>query len=270
MGVGGKGASKAVVLLAGGRSVVSMTTNHSGCSAGLPELWLHEEATLLALAEEKGTIETGSWYPFVAAGAVLAELMLRERVRIQTEAEAKATGTWYSRKPRLVVTDPTPVGDALIDSWLLQISEAEKLKPAGDWLSKIANSRGIQAAATARLVELGILEQQKDKVLWVFNRVRYPEKDGAPEEEIRRRLERAIFEDDEEVHARTIVLLSLTKNGEFLPKLFDKQRLKTRKQHLDKLIAGEELGAATAELIEAIQVAIIVTIAASTSVAVTS
>ncbi|GAB5561575.1 MAG: hypothetical protein SynsKO_32220 [Synoicihabitans sp.] len=264
------GETKPVVSSGGARSVGVMTTNHTGGSAGLPDLWLHEEVTLLALAEEKGTVETGSWYPYVAAGAVLAELMLRQRIRIQTEAEAKATGTWYNRKPRLVVTDATPMRDALIDDWLRKISEAEKLKPAGDWLSKIANSRGLQSAASSRLVEMEILEQRKDKILWVFNRVRYPEKDGAPEEEIRRRLERAIFEDDIEVDARTIVLLSLTKNGEFLPALFDKKRLKTRKQHLEKLIAGEALGTATAELIEAIQVGIVVTITSAAAVTVAS
>lgn len=230
-----------------------------------PALYLHEEITLLALAEEKGTIETGSWYAHVAAGAVLAELLLRERVRIQTEAEGKASGSIFNRKPKLVVTDPAAVGDALIDEWLRKISQSEKLKPAGDWLSAIANSKGLQAAASARLVELEILEQQSDKVLWVFNRVRYPEKDGAPEIEIRNRLHRAIFEDDFKVDARTIVLLSLTKNGEFLPALFDKKRLRQRRQHIEKLIEGEALGRATAELIEAIQVAIIVAITAATA-----
>lgn len=236
----------------------------------IPELFLHEEVTLLALAEEKGTIETGSWYPYVAAGAILAELMMRDRVRIQTEAEAKASRTMFSRKPRLVVTDPAPVGEALIDDWLAKISRSEKLKPAGDWLSAIANSKGLPAAATARLVEMEILQQRSDKVLWVFNRVRYPEKDGAPEGEIRKRLERAIFDDGGEVDARTIVLLSLTKNGEFLPALFDKKRLRQRKQHIEKLIEGEALGRATAELIEAIQVAIIVAITAATASAAAS
>ena len=100
--------------------------------------------------------------------------------------------------------------------------------------------------------------------------MRYPEKDGGPEVKIRERLERAIFEDEVEVDTRTIVLLSLTKKGEFLPQLFDKKRLRSRKQHIEKLIAGEALGAATAELIEAIQVAIIVAITAATAASATS
>ena len=64
-----------------------------------PELFLHEEVTLLALSDDEGRIETGSWYSQVVAGAVLAELMRRKHVRIQSVTEAKSTGLLFDRKP---------------------------------------------------------------------------------------------------------------------------------------------------------------------------
>ncbi len=236
----------------------------------LPALLLHQEVTLLALSDEKGTIETGSWYAYVAAGAVLAELMRNDRVRIQSKDEAKARGTLFNRKPKLLVTDPKPLGEELADEWLSTIRSSEKQRDVEHWLSAIANSKNLKEHIADGLVELGILQRVEDKVLWVFNRVRFPEVASAPETAIRQRLEAAIFEDSLDVEAGTVILLSLVKGGEFLPKLFDKKKLKNRKKHIDRLIKGEQLGAATAQLIESIQVMIIAVAAAGAAAAASS
>jgi len=235
-----------------------------------PKLFLHQEVTLLALSEEKGTVETGSWFSYVAAGAVLAELLRNDRVRIQSQDEAKARGSWFDRKPKLLVIDRQPLGDELTDEWLERIRRSTKPREVAHWLSAIANSKRLKERIADGLVELGILERMEDKVLWVFNRVRFPEVASAPETEIRQRLETAIFEDDPQVDVGTVILLSLVKGGEFLPHLFDKKKLKTRKRHIDRLIKGEQLGAATAEMIEAIQVMIISIAAASAATAASS
>lgn len=233
------------------------------------ELYLHEEVTLLALSDEKGTIETGSWYPQVVAGAVLAELMRRDRVRIQSKTEAKSTGSLFDRQPKLVVIDPKPIGDVLTDEWLKEISVSPKPRPVDHWLGKIAGTKDLKARVAGRLVQIGILAQREAKVLWVFNRVLYPEAKADPEAEIRRRLETAIFSDNTDVDVGTVILLSLVKSGEFLPYLFDRKALKSRRSHIDTVIAGEKLGVATAALIESIQV-MIVAITVAGAVAATS
>ena len=237
--------------------------------ANSPKLFLHEEVTLLALSDEKGTVETGHWYPQVVGGAVLAELMRNKRVRVQSKNEADATGSLFNRKPKLVVTDPSPLGDELVDEWLKKISESGKLRPVDYWLSKIAGVPQLKARVASRLVDLRILEERESKVLWVFNRTTYPEAQSGPEDEIRRRLEDAIFNDDTEADVGTVILLSLVKSGEFLPHLFDRKAIKSRRKQIEKLIAGEKFGAATAALIESIQVTIIA-IAVSTTVVATS
>lgn len=233
-----------------------------------PKLFLHEEVTLLALSDEKGTVETGSWYKQVVGGAVLAELMRNERVRVQSKREADATGSLFNRAPKLVVTDPKPIGDELADEWLKKISESDKLRPVGHWLNKIAGISQLKARVASRLVDLEILEERESKVLWVFSRRIYPELESAPEEAIRRRLDDAIFNDNTEADVGTVILLSLVKSGEFLPRLFDRKKLKSRRKHIDRLIAGEKFGAATAALIESIQATIVaVTVAAAASAA---
>lgn len=233
----------------------------------LPHLFLHEEVTLLALSDEKGTVETGHWYPQVVGGAVLAELMRNERVRVQSKHEAESTGSLFNRKPKLVVIDPSPLGDELVDEWLKKISASEKLRPVDYWLSKIAGVSQLKARVASRLVDLGILEERDSKVLWVFNRTTYPEAQSGPEEEIRHRLEDAIFNDATDADVGTIILLSLVKSGEFLPHLFDRRKVKSRRKQIEKLIAGEKFGAATAALIESIQATIIAIAVSSTVVA---
>ena len=228
-----------------------------------PELFLHEEVTLLALSDDEGRIET-EWYSQVVAGAVLAELMRRKHVRIQSMTEAKSTGSLFDRKPKLVVIDPQPIGDSLADEWLKEISASPKLRPVDHWLVKIAGTKELKARVAERLVKLGILEQREAKVLWVFNRVVYPEAKAAPEAEIRQRLEAAIFSDTAEVEVATVILLSLVNGGAFLPHLFDRKALKSRRMHIETVIAGEKLGAATAALIESIQVMIVALMVAST------
>jgi hypothetical protein len=55
-----------------------------------------------------------------------------------------------------------------------------------------------------------------------------------------------------------VVLLSLVKSAEFLNQLFDKKRLKTRKQRIEQVINGELTGKATQAAIQAMQAAMMV------------
>jgi hypothetical protein len=64
------------------------------------QLFLHEELLLLALKNEKGTIEFGVDYGNMMGGAALAQLLLEERVRLDgTKKNAKLRS--ISAKPVL-------------------------------------------------------------------------------------------------------------------------------------------------------------------------
>ena len=211
-----------------------------------PKLFLHEEVLLLALSDDKGSILAGAWYQQAVGGAVLSELLLAERIVIKK----------HGKKTLIEVSCTDSIGDALADEWLAKMAKSEKEKTLGDWLSKIANTKDLKERVARRLVGLGILEEQEDKVLFFFNRTRYPEADGSPERAICERLYSAIFTDATDVSARDVALLSLVKSADILPKVFEKSELKRRKQRIEDLIAGELTGKATVELIQAMIVVI--------------
>ena len=85
----------------------------------------------------------------------------------------------------------------------------------------------------------------------IFTRKIYPEFNPEPEKKLRKQLEKAIFTDNQDIDARSVVLLSLVKNAEFLNMLFDKKQLKTRKQRIEQVINGELTGKATQAAIQA-------------------
>ena len=47
------------------------------------ELHLYEEIMLLALRDEEGTVASGTMYNYAVGGALLAELLLEQRLRIE-------------------------------------------------------------------------------------------------------------------------------------------------------------------------------------------
>lgn len=113
----------------------------------------------------------------------------------------------------------------------------------------------------------------KDKILGLFERRLYPEVNPEPERAMITRLRRAIFTDQENVDARTIVLIGLTEGSGLLQSAFDKKQLKSRRSRIEGMIKGDIAGAATREALEAAQTAAIMvsvilpTVMASTMVA---
>ncbi len=109
-----------------------------------------------------------------------------------------------------------------------------------------------------RLCDLEILRADEKKVLWIFSRQIFPEVDHAAEADVVARLEDAIFSDANDVDVRTILLSSLANSADLLSLVFDKKRLKGRKERIKKLADGEVVGKATAEAIQAVQAALAV------------
>jgi hypothetical protein len=78
---------------------------------------------------------------------------------------------------KVVVRDASPTGDPLIDAALLQITAGSKARGPGHWVAKFA--KGTRQRTLDRLVSAGVLRQEKDEVLLVFPRSRYPAAHGA-------------------------------------------------------------------------------------------
>ena len=70
-------------------------------------LYLHEEIMLLALRDEKGTVEFGTNYVHAICGAILAELLMAGRISV---AEGK--------KKLVNPVSDEPLGDPVLDECL--------------------------------------------------------------------------------------------------------------------------------------------------------
>jgi hypothetical protein len=208
---------------------------------------LHEEVLLLALRDDEGTIAPGTMYQHALAGAIISELMLKQRVNVDES----------DRKKRAQVSDHTPTGAPLLDECLEKMA-ASKPRGLQHWVTKFSGVKGLKHRVAERLCDRGILREEEGTILLVFTRRIYPETDPRPEHDIVERLRRAIFTDQREVDPRTVVLLSLAQAASLLGVVFDKKELKQRKERIEQVINGELMGKAAKDAIQAAQAAVMV------------
>lgn len=218
------------------------------------QLYLYEEVLLLALQDKKGTVVSGSWYTYAVAGAILAELILGDRIR----AEGK--------KDDLILRSREPFGDELLDECLGHIAARTKAQPARAWISKIASWKELKHRAAEKLCQRGILRSDTDKFLLFFERRVYPEVNPGPEKAIIERLRDVIFGSTGSTDPRTVVLLSLALRTKVLAAVFDRKDLKRRKERIEAVVKGDTVGAAAKEVVEGVQTAIFVSTIAPTMI----
>ncbi|UCH84195.1 MAG: GPP34 family phosphoprotein, partial [Candidatus Latescibacterota bacterium] len=188
------------------------------------QLFLHEEITLLALRDQSGTMKSGTYYQQAIGGAVLAELLLEERVTVETNGKKKF----------LRLTSSKALGDPIIDECLRKVVDAKRRAQLRAWVSRFARVKKLKHKVASQLCTRGILRSDEDKVLLVFSRKTYPEINPEPERQIMDRLRDAIFTDTNYVEPRTVVLLSLARSTGVLNANFDKKKLKTRKDRIER------------------------------------
>jgi hypothetical protein len=143
-----------------------------------------EEIVLLQLRDEGGSfVRVPTWsLRYAVAGAVLMELA--DAGRIDTDLE------------HLFLIDGTPTGDDLLDPTLADVVAAEQ-QNTRFWIEHIAvYADEVQAAALARLVERGILEEKDNRFLWVFRSRRYPAVDGQIRQEVKLRIMEVLLSDE--------------------------------------------------------------------------
>lgn len=212
------------------------------------QLYLHEEVMLLALKDEEGTIASGTSYQYALAGAVLAELLLREKITVEER----------KKKKYAVLKDPTPLGDPVIDACLEKVVNAKSNQQLQTWVSRFSGLKDLKNRVAHGLVRRGILRADEDKVMLLFTRKVYPEVNPEPERKMIKRLRDAIFTDAEDIDPRTVVLVSLGDSTGLLKVIFDKKHLKAKKKRIEDVVNGDLSGKATREAIAAMQAAVFV------------
>ena len=219
-----------------------------------PQLLLHEELMLIALRDEKGTMEwRASMSNYAIGGAILAELLLNGVIDIGSD-----------KKKLVTLAKQEQLSDPLLQESLELIVKAKRRRKAVDWVNRFASIRRLRQRAIQELCRKGILRESEDKVLLIFKRKIYPTIDPIPEHRIKERLRRAISGATRRPLPRTAILLSLAHSTGMLPIYFDKHLLRPNKQRIKRIAGGELIGGATKEAVEAAQMAIAMAGAAAT------
>lgn len=216
------------------------------------ELYLHEEVLLLALKDAKGTVELGSTYSLAVGAALLAELLLLQRVR--TEGELL--------EQKIQVADSTPVGAPVLDDCLAQIADSKKPRGLEHWMAKFAQMKDLKRRVAERLCERGILRAEERKFLFVFSREVYPEVDPMPEERLRKRIREAVDTEREDIDPRTTIVVSLAYHTDLLQGLFNFRETLKRLKRIERITSGEATGGSAGMAAENVELLVVTVTAA--------
>lgn len=212
------------------------------------ELYLHEEILLLALNDDKGTLDGASMYSYAVAGAMMAELLIRRRIELVPKG----------KKRMVEVVDAKPIGEPLLDDTIARMGKAKRTGSLETWVGRLGANSKMRDILADQLCRRGILRPDERKILLVFRARTFPALDPAPEAAIVERLRRAIFTDAQDIDDRTLVLLSLARAADLLRLTFDRKELKARKDRIESLVKNDALGKAVHDAIEAVQVAVMI------------
>ena len=200
-----------------------------------------EEITLLMLNDEDGEfVHVPGWSMQCAyAGAALMDLALE--YRIDTDLK------------RLVLLDPTPVGDDLLDPALALIAQSKETYDARYWIDQLADgAEELREKSLARLVERGILRREEGRFLWVFQSRRYPIVDGEAEREVKLRIMEVLFS-NEIPDPRDIVLICLVDACGILRELLTARELERASERIDQVRKLDLIGQAMSKAVWDIQ-----------------
>ncbi len=174
-----------------------------------------EEIMLLVLDDKGGKFADVPMLSlsYAVVGGVLMDLALEGR--IDTDPE------------QFVMIDPSPLGDDLLDPVLARIVRSTKTRDTHYWIEEtLKHVSAIRERSLARLIDRGILRQEDDRFLWVFQTRRYPVIDDRTIRDVKLRIKGVLFS-DEIPDVRDIVIISLSDGCGILESLLSSQELKS-------------------------------------------
>ncbi|MFI6156325.1 GPP34 family phosphoprotein [Kitasatospora sp. NPDC051170] len=220
------------------------------------QVTLAEEVLLLTLDDESGVAKERFGAAWAIPGALLAELALAGRVTVEDG--------------KVAVLDGEPVGEPLLDGCLDRLAgwaEGRRTAKASDWLLK---DRATAPTDTlARLVERGLVTEERHKALGIFPVRRYPEADGSVERALRERLAAAVLH-GAEPDARTAALIALLHAAKLYRSAFPDVPRKEVEPRFAEITEGEWAGESVREAIRNAQAVLAAVIAATAATAATT
>jgi plasmid stability protein len=118
------------------------------------------------------------------AGANLVELALMNKVDLSGEGEEGRPG-------RIVVRDPAPVGDDVLDAALKILAANHGQKPSAVIRPL---SKNLREALYERLAAAGVIRAERGKILGIFRTRTWPAQDASHEAQVRELLTQALVQ----------------------------------------------------------------------------
>ena len=204
-----------------------------------------EEFLLLAHDEESGDFAEIGFQVMssVLAGAALMDLALQGRID--------------SDQHHLILVDPKPVDEPILDFCLARIAETREPKSIQDWITALAiHGARLRSLTIDRLLARGILERANKRFLWVFHTRVYPLIDERETVEVKRRIANILFTDDIP-DPRDTFLLALAERSGLLTEVFSQAVAEDRRERIQQILHLDLLGQAVNKAIRHIQLAML-------------
>jgi hypothetical protein len=204
-------------------------------------LTLFEELFLLAYHEDKGklipwTIEN---LPVGLAGAILAELALNDRVRVE-------------ENHRLELLDSSPTQDDIMDAALEKIHSSERPRKINYWVNQLNEKpKKLFEQLEERLVAKGIFQQDESSFISLPSQNEQDGQNASARYWLKRRL-RGLALTDQEADLRGLTLLNLVQACNFVDLIFTKDERKTARHRIYEMLVGTALSNGQAQAIEEI------------------
>lgn len=214
-----------------------------------------EDLLLLATDDTTGKSTVPSMYRDPAlAGAVLMELVVAGRVQLQGEKKAA----------EVVVTDTTPLGNAVLDAALQSLAEKGPLKSVSA-IRRLA--KGLPGRLHDELEARGILRREDGKVLGIFSTTRWPAEDSQYESGVRAQVADVLLKGTEP-DGRTAAIISVLTAADLLSTVVQKPDLKAAKARGKEISEGNWASDGVRKVVQETQAAIMAAVMVSTSAAV--
>ena len=213
------------------------------------ELTLAEELLLLVLDEEKGAKRSRTALDNGFAGALLVDLGRQELLRI----EGKTLHPVAGRAPDHPVLART----------YQVIAGSPKARTAKSWVTRLPRElRPITHTIAGPLVDRGVLDERRSKVLGLFPLTLYPERDPGPELTLRSRLSQVLGA-GQTPDEHDALLLGLLVPLDLVGGLVERDQRRAAKKRAKEIADGGIAGSAVHDVIQDINAVMIAAVTAA-------
>ena len=202
---------------------------------------LTEEVFLLSLYEKKKSVVISSnpAFPFALAGAILFELIILNKIKIE---DGK----------RIALVEYELSDDKHLDGALDEILEVNKHKRITYWINVLGKrGRSIQRSLFNTMVMKKALDEEKEHH-WVLPFPKESLTSGSAKFQLKTRLRNVVF-GDESADQKSIAVFSLLTTCNLLGFVFTEDEIKAAKVKIDELVNRYENGAEVIENLRAIK-----------------